>query len=281
MPKGLGKGYEQLIDEDKHNIVTMFKSGKTYKEICNTIPCTRRAVPKVMSEYNIQTHRKNRYTLDETYFLSDITERKAYWLGLISADGCITNTNYFVLQLSGEDHYLLSHFKDDINYTGEIYIPKYKEPRQTIYRINFSSKIMCNSLRDLGILENKLASRNMIPNIPEKMIRHYMRGYFDGDGTFIIGKSSYTRNNKDYVYPSYHISIAMTYPLAQEWSEYLKQQIKYDAKIHRSKCNQICYVCVFQKQALRALYDLLYQNASIYMARKHDKWLQFLSAYSE
>lgn len=152
--KPYGKSYNKLSAQEKEQIIELFLCGFSYKEITNKLGTTNRAVPKVIREYDMQTPRKNRYTLNEHYFDVIDSAQKAYWLGIIASDGCITETNYFAISMNDRD--VIEQLKDDISYTGSIYSPKHKDDgynRKQSYRINFSSKILCDALRSLGIYE--------------------------------------------------------------------------------------------------------------------------------
>lgn len=48
--------------------------------------------------------------------------------------------------------------------------------------MDITSAELCNSLVNLGIGYNKSHFDLHIPNIPEHLIKHFIRGYFDGDG---------------------------------------------------------------------------------------------------
>ena len=50
-------------------------------------------------------------------------------------------------------------------------------------RVNVCNKKMCNDLFNLGIVSNKSLTLQFPKNIPNSLIKHYLRGYFDGDGS--------------------------------------------------------------------------------------------------
>ena len=280
MPRGLGKSYESLTQEDKDLIVKLFQEDRIKtRAIAKMIPTTIRAIPKVLKEAGICTKRKNRYTLNEYYFDNIDTERKAYWLGVISADGCITTTNYFALAMTDKD--VVEQLKKDLNYTGDVYAIKRDETRSIIYRINFSSKILCDSLRNLGIKENKSLRLDEFPPIDDSMIKHYIRGYFDGDGSI---NSCYgnvrAANGKAYMNKRWSFSIIATYKWCQSLHDYIYNLSSYDGSIRRSyKCDQMFYYTISAKDVLYWIYHLLYDKATFSMKRKYDKWQNFLSAY--
>ena len=185
MPKGLGKGYKDLSLEEKNMIVKDYNNGIFVKDLRIKYNTTMRAIPAVLKEFNIYTRRKNRYSLNENYFETVDDEHKAYWLGFIAADGCITKTNYFAISLKDED--ILKSFKDDLEYTGDIYHPEYNKGDNIYSRINFSSKKMCDDLRNLGIHENKSLDYNELPDIPQNLLKHFYE-YLYKDATIYLNR---------------------------------------------------------------------------------------------
>lgn len=124
------------------------------------------------------------------------TEEKAYWLGFIWADGCILNVkedkpNYaFELGLSVKDIEHLRKFCKFANVPeNKIKVRKNnglgKDKEFYLCRIQISSKHLWNVLNNYGCCPNKTNNENF-PSISifsePKLISHFIRGVFDGDG---------------------------------------------------------------------------------------------------
>ena len=60
---------------------------------------------------------------------------------------------------------------------GKIYIT------QETFGIDINSTKICNDLVNLGIGYRKTYKELHIPKIKQELVRHFIRGYFDGDGT--------------------------------------------------------------------------------------------------
>ena len=99
--------YNKLTDKDKQNIINSYYQYKNlkFKELAELCNVSERAYSRVLKENNIDTHIKNRYTLNQNYFETIDTEHKAYWLGFIYADGYVGDENYnnIVIGLSDKD----------------------------------------------------------------------------------------------------------------------------------------------------------------------------------
>lgn len=272
------KNYAMLTKQDKENIIKLYNNGKSKKEIIKIANITTRTFPLVFKEYKINTKRKNRYTLNESYFKVIDTEEKAYILGLIASDGCITNKNYFAI--SSTDYDVLEFIKKELDYTGEIYIPEREENNNwnITYRINFSSSSICNDLKAYGIFPNKSLKYDNMPIISKELMRHYVRGYFDGDGS--LWKSKCISNYK-YQYNRWGFSIIATENKCINLYNYFLETINEKGHIVNSKTNEMKYIKFDSRRALTKIYNLLYTNSFCYMKRKHKKWLEFLGSHEE
>lgn len=86
--------YRQLSPLLKQQIIAAFQEGMECREIPQYLHVSDRSVRRVLLEAGVNTKRRNRYQLDETYFDIIDSQVKAYLLGLMAADGCVTTKNY-------------------------------------------------------------------------------------------------------------------------------------------------------------------------------------------
>jgi hypothetical protein len=127
-----------------------------------------------------------RKKFNEDYFEVIDTPDKAYFLGFIFADGClIDNPKEYRYKLNikihNKDEEILKNFISLLDSEVEIWRSNNRE----ISEIGFSSKKMINDLKKIGLHPNKTYTINY-PKIDEKLERHFLRGYFDGDGCIRI-----------------------------------------------------------------------------------------------
>ena len=180
---------------------------------------------------------------------------------------------------------VLERFKEDIGYTGDIYLTVHKADgyeRKPTYRINFSSKQMCDDLRKVGIHEKKSLTFNDIPIIlPQNYVRDFIRGYFYGDGCIHTVKSTSYRHGKTYEYISWASNIIATSEMCLKLKSLLDKELNYNCPIHKSKTLGMEYVHIYEQKTLKRFYEYMYKDATRYMLRKYDKWQEFLSALAE
>jgi hypothetical protein len=128
--------------------------------------------------------KKKKY--NENYFETIDSEDKAYFLGFIFADGCITNDvkkyrYQLTIKLHNKDFSILERFIKSID--GEMGI--WKNKKREMCEVFLSGKKIINDLQTLGVVQNKTFLVKY-PQIDEKFERHFLRGYFDGDGCIRI-----------------------------------------------------------------------------------------------
>lgn len=214
------RNYKELTEEEKTEIVEeYFSSTETISQLGKKLKLTNRTLPQILKEKGVNTARLNRYTLNESYFENINSERKAYWLGYLYADGFIGDEHYnnIVFSQKKSDGYIIKQFADDIEFTGKLREQKsnagsFKNGESQIV-INFSSKKMANDLRKLNMLTCKSMTMSELPPIENKYMRHFIRGYFDGDGSIYETKRNYYKQHE---YCEYPISIIGTIPFLEK-----------------------------------------------------------------
>jgi len=128
------------------------------------------------------------YTKNYNFFNKIDTEEKAYFLGLMFADG----NNYInkdgdyqiSIVLQEQDKSILEKFRNLIIPTKQLYFINRKNKNwSNCYRLKFDDKIISNQLNNLGCVSNK----SLVLQFPAlsnlDLQRHFIRGYYDGDGS--------------------------------------------------------------------------------------------------
>jgi intein-encoded DNA endonuclease-like protein len=135
---------------------------------------------------------------------------------------------------------------------------------------------MCRDLIKLGCVNNKSLILKF-PNddiIPKHLIRHFIRGYFDGDGCVYYkeGEKIDSRNKKKYKYKRLMVSIVGTESFLNSLIDIFKQHninFKFD---YSSNCGKAFEIRLYKKDELFDLYDFLYRDETICLNRKYDKF---------
>lgn len=117
------------------------------------------------------------------YFREINTIEKAYWLGLLYADGWITkaspNLKRIGLAMNIKDEILINRFITTLGLN-----PKYKnyKKKKKLVQIRFASNKIANDLEKWGIFQRK-SRKIQFPILKNRDLKlSFLLGYFDGDG---------------------------------------------------------------------------------------------------
>jgi len=201
-----------------------------------------------------------RYKIDEHYFDKIDTAEKAYWLGFIYADGYNYVKKYTIaVNLAVKDKHLLIRLRAAIGYTGKIFHRKSGKCGGVVLR--FASKHMSTHLRNIGMVQAKslilkFPSTDVLPRGVES---HFIRGYFDGDGT--VNKNGSL------------MSILGTKIFLVKLRKILMENCKLNStKLHRfGKIYSLGYGGNTQ---MARIFNYLYKDAPFYLERKRTRFLK-------
>ena len=137
-----------------------------------------------------------RYACNHSFFDSVDTERKAYWLGFIAADGNVWQHN-LKIALARKDREHLDRYKEHIGSEHPIddYMasnPNGKPTPQS--RVTIKSRQLAASLAKHGILPRKSLTLRWPRHLQSELQQHFLRGYFDGGGSFSVGSGQLQMN---------------------------------------------------------------------------------------
>lgn len=215
---------------------------------------------------------QNKLKFNNTVFDSIDTEEKAYWLGFIYADGCITSTgNTFELSLKVSDIEHLNKFNKFIEGNSDkVKINKAtcKDKEFQRCRISLNDSHFKQRLVSLGCVPKK----SLILKFPDinifkspDLVKHFIRGYWDGDGCLCYNKK----------YPS--VSIVGTEEVLINIMHYLPLTKSY--KMHYKKGNSITAQVAINGKAAYLVASYLYKNSTIYLDRKYNKYKEYCRLY--
>ena len=230
--------------------------------------------------YHLQKNNKweykgtRKYTFNERFFQTIDTEEKAYWLGFIAADGSVYRSTLHI-GLQGDEAHHLKKFKKHIQAEHPVKVNDYKSKGKMLKlaRIDLYSFKTIKDLIRLGIYANKTKTMSwddVTQHVPARMMQHFVRGFFDGDGCWTHSRHKY---------PKFALTCASSnfiHPLA----EWVSDKIKAPVRCYVHKTSGAWMFCFCGKGKCQPLYDALYKNATILLKRKQDRALQFLLTHS-
>ena len=123
-----------------------------------------------------------KYTINESAFKS-LTKETAYALGFIAADGCLSPTNRCLVVVS-TDLDILTKVRAALGSNHPITIQRRRPHEFVCHRLAIGGKEFYESLTAIGLTPRK--SRTLtVPAVSDALFFHFLRGYFDGDGSVI------------------------------------------------------------------------------------------------
>lgn len=236
----------------------------TLRNICKEYHIDRHSFSNFLKKQNISTRKK--ISSDDCIFEKIDNEEKAYWLGFLYADGSITYRDSYPTRYCLE----LGLKKDDV-----LHIDKFKSFMKSQRPINFRlntnsykimilSKKLCVDLIKLGCYPKKSLTLKFPTeqNVPNFLIRHFLRGYFDGDGCIQI-------NYKNQLFKN--CSILGTKEFLESMLVILNLEKKVILKKDKRHLNNTYYI-QFNLETSYYFLNLLYYNNNISLQRKQDKY---------
>lgn len=238
---------------------------------------TLRAVSKILKDAGVEIYNTSHHTsINEHIFDTIDTEEKAYWLGFMYADGCIySKENRIELSLQDLDVNHLYKFAKFLDSKKEDFVKSYKNYKHGKYnrcRVSFRSKVVWEALNSKGCVPNK----SLILTFPDEsvlsdksLIRHFIRGYVDGDGCLC-----YTKGKAEF-------NVLGTEEFLTGLMENLPLDRKYPVyKKHKDTDKNFCIFNLWCSTAVRIM-QYLYENATIYLDRKYEKYKEICRLYEE
>lgn len=189
------------------------------------------------------------------YFDVIDTEEKAYWLGFIMADGCNNENRILRVTLNNRDRKHLEKLRKSLKSNAPI-----KMERGNMCTLTVSSKILMQGLSKHGVIPNKTFATRM-PDIPKHLVRHFIRGIFDGDGCITLSKDLKRAA----------VDIAGTKELLEQIQAVLIEELC----LTKTKIIQTKSIFVLRYGGVnqpKKIGEWLYKNATIWLDRKHDKF---------
>lgn len=253
--------------QDKKWLEEQAKIFNTIKELSDHFGFVEYTVRDWCRKHNVKFNNSNNSDFIENYFKEIDTERKAYYLGLLMADGFMKkNLSIYGIGLKVEDTYMIENLLRDINYKTAIY-EKVSEFGALASYVDICSKKMCTDLIYHGIVPKK-SGKECFPtySIPNKLQKHFIRGFMDGDG-WITNSTSSDKKYYQLEVGMCSMSINILYGIQQ----YLKNTLNIDTNITKRSDKELFYLKIYSSSAKMFL-DHIYEESTIFLTRKKNKY---------
>lgn len=267
------RSYRTADCVDLNDCINMYHNGYTCQQIGDKYNVSRQKISELLKENNVEVKRKDLIYIEETLFDSIDTEEKAYWLGFMYADGNIDSTKKVIaVNLSEKDSDHLEKFKKFLNYSHELM--HVFDGKHHKCRLSVTNHHMWDTLNSYGCtprksLTVKFPSEDIFKD--KSLIKHFIRGYWDGDGTLTWKNKEHTRAEMGALGTENFLNTMQKYlPIG-----FRKIQTKHPDGALECKSYQVEDTIAFK------LAFFLYEGATVYMNRKYDVFKKYCRLYEK
>ena len=268
-----------MSDSEVEQSVQLYQQGYSAAAICKEVGYTPHTILKALRELGITIRSKGGYCApwNERYFQDIDTERKAYFLGYLMADGNVTirhNSQPAIsLEIHEKDKHILDVLKEELQTNNSVSLSC---KGRTTYTLRVHSNLMARDLAKYGIVPHKTGIEQIpVSLLKEEFIQHFIRGFFDGDGWFSI---SYYGNC-----PKMAIGFAKNITMLTDIRNYLHKKLGVTlVKVHEYNDLTKGYLgygmLMFTKrQNVLDIGNFMYKNATIFLDRKYEVYKRMLT----
>lgn len=268
---------------NKEEVQKFIDAGLTPKDLSTYYKTPLKRIHEVIKWLDIKRVDKHHVIKkNDTFFDCIDSEIKAYLLGYLLADGSVNiepkkrkgvvySYNYRIsFCVSIDDEYVIKLYQqficpdNTLKYVDNQKGVKVKRKLQCHFR--WSSRYMIEKLIEYGIKPRKTQDIEFVfdfDTIPSKLVRHFIRGFFDGDGCITLSRKKYRKIG--------FVSTSEMF-LQQLILYFLKYNI--DFKLYESKSKNMYYYQIWTSKTdqVDSFYKLLYENSNYFLARKRNKF---------
>jgi len=245
------------MENHTQRILELYDEGKSAAIVGHEIGLKAHQVYWILKREGIECRsnkvNSRRYEVNHSFFSEINNEKKAYWLGFLYADsssGCYDGQYVLKVDLSDKDQTHLVRLAKDLSSTYPVHlfsqVTSYGKAK--VARLAITSHQMVTDLWSHGCHPNKTHDLNP-PNIDdEELIRHFIRGFVDGDGSVAISGKTF------------RLKVVGTHAM-MSW---LKQELPRSGSIMKHKS-------IWALEAHRDTIIWLYKDSNISLDRKYER----------
>lgn len=275
----------------KTNIINKYKTGGTLASLSREYgPCPL-TIRKLLVSENIPIKDGRLYQIDESFFKIIDKPEKAYFLGFLYADGYISKDGLkFELTLQEKDRHILEIFSRIALGNRSVKLKAWAKSK-TLNSITGKRILYPNSGALLSIgckpMVSDLISKGCGPNksftlvfptkqqVPIDLLWHFIRGYFDGDGSIMMKKRYGQEIGSNFsIISSIKFSMGL-YKFLLENGLQMGSEILY---ARRGFSYPMGIISTSKRSNIEYLYSKLYENCGeFFLKRKKLKFEECLS----
>jgi hypothetical protein len=248
-----------------------YESGRMMKDLAIEFKISKSTIKLYLTNLGVKIRSlslvRRHYRINEEFFDVIDTQEKAYFLGLLYADGCNTTDKYQIrLGLQVADRAIVERLRDALFPDGrplrcvKAHQDKAGRDRGEMWELTVANKHMSAALAKHGMVARKTFVLVFPEWIRTDLVPHFIRGYNDGDGCI-----------ESYYKQQCRVELLGTQEFCQRVGEIAMETLGINIHIHKRK--SISNLVVNGCFALRFL-DWIYAGSTIHFPRKNAKYLE-------
>jgi hypothetical protein len=186
---------QKISDDVLKSIYDRYRNGESGESIMGDTGYSYCTIKKAVTKYGgtLRSPReaaRRKYTMKHDYFHTIDTPMKAYFLGFLAADGCMTNpqksnvSRYVRLSIQERDREIVEKLARELETDAPLRRThsSYKGGSFWFVDLQMNSVQMYEDLEMHGLHPGKSWTLKPPYGVPDELLHDFVRGFFDGDG---------------------------------------------------------------------------------------------------
>jgi len=257
---------------DKIELLKQLYPNSSWEILLTEFPVSQNTISSVANKNKIKriVRGSNSYLKHDQILFDTWTEKSAYILGYLEADGCILNNKKeepsirVQFACSKKDEIFLEYLKEIVSFTGKITQKSYElGGKGTGGKIHQFVSFTVSSRYWKGQLEKNFRKQKVPEEISSNLLNHYIRGYFDGDGSvYKEKKTGYIRSN----------FVSSSFELMESIAKILRPITGSILTIYKKTGGKQCWYINLGCEATKKLGNWMYKEATFFLKRKKERF---------
>jgi hypothetical protein len=261
----------EQANQERLKIIELYKTGQySCIELGKLYNRCEKTIGKIIRNGGLKGRSNSlaarKYPIKEDFFDNIDTQEKVYFLGFLYADGNNTSNGRVSMSLQERDVETLRLLNNLIQPTKPLYynktISKNNKNHQNQYCLIIDNKHVNQRLNELGMVKAKSLVITFPKWLNKDLTRHFIRGFFDGNGSIGIDKN-------------YNIQIVSTLSFCESIKRIIYDILSIESYVYIDKdLNPIIRrFKIRKKKDMLKFLDWIYQDSTIHLQRKYEKYL--------
>ena len=251
----------------ERTVCERYDAGENTPGIAASVGINRSTVGRILIRNGLKTRdpadTARKYACDLGFFDEITTEARAYWLGFLAADG-YNSGKALKVAIAEEDAAHLESLKAALGSTHPVRFYPYttaKGLQRLAATLYIGSPELSRALTAHGVTPRKSRTLRW-PSLAPDLMRHFLRGYVDGDGGFHGRKNVPSE-------VTFHVTSNMDF-LADARAYLINRcDLGFTVLNPRSAAPGFGQLRYSGRKQVRRIVDLLYTDATVFLPRKH------------